>query len=157
MESGVLVVKSFGAQKIYCVKQDTSLVSGVESGSSDALKSQLNESNCALIAVKAQLESINAQLFQFDQYAAACTRKSAFEKKLKSLREQVANIESSRSDVPAVTSSSSADELLAKIECMQRELSKRKRIATEMISVISEQCGMTRAEVTEDLGLETIS
>ena len=148
-------MKVYGAQKIYCARQDPIEQSEGSSSAVDELKSQLKASNQALVVTRRALDDLSTQCSMIMQYQEATKSRANTIAKLADLHRQINSIESSRSDATETDAFKvSGDELHAKIDQLVSELNKRRRIGKEMISQISDQCDMSRAALIGDLGLE---
>lgn len=153
MVCGKLVVKEFGAQKIYCAKQGQ--LSG-KADDSSRLKSKLEKLRDSLASSRASYEETSRALGVYKSYERNLSSRNSISECIHKLSTQICSLKAKHS---ASTHSPeidllSADELEADMTKVRSELEKRRRICLRMITEISEQMGMSRSTLIEDLGLE---
>ena len=154
MISGKLVVKEFGAQKIYCAKQEKTSSSADDSAQ---LKTDLGELRDTIGVKRASLEETSRALGVYKSYERNLSSRDSIGECIDQLSAQIANLRLSRSDdsqSSAHKSPSSVDMLETEMTKVRSEMEKRRRISLRMIGEISEQMGMSRSALIEDLGLD---
>jgi hypothetical protein len=144
-------VKAFGAQKIYCFKQEPSMQGGDDAIGD--LKERLASLTDQLSSARSSTQGTLEASAMFVHYRNALAMKSKLVSNLADLHRQILAIEESR---PRNSSSApvSGDAIAAQLSQLQSERDKRKRIAKDIMGQVSEACGMSRSELAGDLGLE---
>jgi len=157
--SGILVAKQYGAQRIFCLKQTTSDSNG---------SFQQSTVEISLLHLQAKLESVTVELEKaildlddmkirhalIHQHESLTKRERELKEKLQDLHRQVHALESARCPSTPSTVFEDSSELERKLCGIAGEVTKRKRIANDMIGFISEISGTSRRDIIDDLGLE---
>jgi septal ring factor EnvC (AmiA/AmiB activator) len=158
----MLVVKNYGAQKIYCPRQETesepTSVGGVESD-----LSKVRESTAITLTrisqTSAEIDQIQSHIARHTQHRGVFELRNRLQDQLRSLRDQINTINTSRSRNPNKTkqprSNVSGDDLQRYLDESQEQSKRRKRMGLDLLHYVSEACGCSRADIIDELGLET--
>ncbi len=157
--SDTLVVKNYGAQKIYCVKQSVACVdSGVEDSSNSVkMRTSIASVQDQITAMSADFDDARARLSRLNHRRGLLERRELFRSRLSSLKAQVdmMRADRSRNKRKHSVTSLTAEQLNGYVGQYQDEYRKRKRIGVELLHYVSEACNSSKDEIMDELGLET--
>lgn len=152
---GTLFVKSYGAQKIYCIPQAGPVQSGSSDNPVEVLKERLADLNIVRRQLQDQCDEIGRRLrfhVQAKSVDMACSQCLA---EIAAFHNQIAKIEYSRSGQESDHNEDTGDKIEEEISSLMSELNRRRRMAMNMVEQISEFSCISKKEVISDLGLET--
>lgn len=150
-------MKAYGAQKVYCIKQETTSPEEVSSATDD-LKKRLQDCRELVASRRTRVDDLSRTLRRYTVFEQETRKRSEILKLIAEIHRQIDYIETSRSETSQTKSDNtvkvSGDVLERQLSEVQSILDKRKRIVKRMIDEICEQSGMSRSELIGDLGLE---
>lgn len=149
-------MKAFGAQKVYCIKQDVSTPESIQSVS-ERLKSELTALRESLNEQRGHSDELSKVVRKYTTFERDSSRRIDLLKTIGEIHQQISSIESSRPDRGSAIDSQSnvsGEALEKELAVVQILLDKRRRITKRMIGDICEQSGMSRSDLIGDLGLE---
>ncbi len=149
--SGDLVMKSFGAQKVFCVPQNPP---GAGDGGILELKGKLDKLNLNLNFIKNRFNEKFAKLSQIEAFK----QKEENISKLKKTHTKLENELQTRMEVNPVTrgAGDAIDDLEARVNVLGEEERVRMRIFREILNFISDNLNLSQSEIFDDFGLDKI-
>jgi hypothetical protein len=146
----------YGAQKIYCVKQDSAPkpVSETEDDSVE-LQEEYDELVAAVMMESDALETLRRKSSLTNRYKSLVQKEETLLETIRSMHQQISTLESSNqaNDCPFADM---GDELRVTFDKVSQEFSKRKRLANELLGFVSETADMSRRDLIEELGLDSV-
>ncbi len=152
----MLFAKTYGAQKIYCVRQtdSESKEDVMDKEAVEATKREYDELVSVIANETASLESLRRKASLGIQHRQLQEKELFLLDKIKSMHKQIALLEASHSSQGAF--SQMGDELRLTFDKMSLEFTKRRRLANELLGYLTEAADISRRDLVEELGLETI-
>jgi hypothetical protein len=150
----MLVVKSFGAQKIYCIKQEPTVSNDDESA---ALKVKLDGLRYQVSVLRSTNDDLLRGLSTIRSFTQAQKSKQDMVQLIDDLKNQISTLKAARSAHPGdkiVDPGLSGDALETEQRLVDSELEKRRRITMRMIGEICEQMNLSKSDLVGDLGLD---
>ena len=146
----------YGAQKIYCVKQDTAPKSaGMKQEDSCDYQNEYDELVSAVMTESDTLETLRRKISLTTQYKILTDKEESLLEKIRSMHKQISILEeSNKSDDSPFAEM--GDELRATFDQVSQEFSKRKRLANDLLGFVCETADMSRQNLIEELGLESV-
>ena len=154
--SGHLFAKTYGAQKIYCIKQASGdpIISDDDKTNAENIARELELLTSTIKTETESLENLRKTLSLQQQLKASTDRESHLIDKLRALHKQIGCLESANAQQGPFADI--GDELRATFDRVSQEFSKRKRIANNLLGFLSETADMSRKDLIEELGLESV-
>ena len=150
----MLVVKSFGAQKIYCIKQEPTVSNDHET---EALKLNLDGLRSQIAGLRSTNDDLPRGLSTIRSFTKAQKSKQDMLQSIEDLKNQISALKSARAtncEGGTADPGLSGDALEAEQRLVESELEKRRRITMRMIGEICEQMNMSKSDLVGDLGLD---
>ena len=155
LADGTLFMKSYGAQKIYCIPQPESKQSESFDNTVEVFQERLAELNIVRRQLQDQFDEIGRKLSMHAQVKSVDVARTQCLARITEFHNQIEVIENSRSGNKSNYDKDTGDKIELEISSLMIELSKRRRMAMNMVEQISEFSCISKKEVISDLGLET--
>ena len=154
--SGHLFAKSYGAQKIYCIIQvlDTNLASTESKSDTEKVARELESLASTINSESESLDNLRKRISLQQQSRANADKESQLVEKLRVMHKQISLMESNYAEQGPFADV--GDELRATFDRISQELTRRKRIANELLGFLSETSETSRRDLIEELGLESV-
>ena len=154
--SGILFAKNYGAQRIYCVKQGGREDDSVKVKESEAenISAELESLKSSIDSESESLEIIRKKVSLQQQMRLFSEKESQLLGTLRVMHKQISCLESNNSQQGAFADM--GDELRATFDRVSQEFARRKRIANDLLGFLSETADMSRRDLIDELGLESV-
>jgi hypothetical protein len=154
--SGLLFAKTYGAQKIYCIKQNAAECVDVPDDADADQSAREHETLVSTIAAESEsLEKLRRKVTLQHQLKTHAEKESQLMEKIRAMHKQIGTLQSNNADQGPFADM--GDELRATFDRVSNEFTKRRRIANDLLGFVSETADMNRREVIEELGLESVT